>query len=825
MFGTMVNAFPAAADAEAAAAPSRAVSRLVASGVVAVSVMCAAVPAAAGPWSRLPDAIDRIIDGAGDENAEQVLVDAEMSILREATAGRLVAARALYDTYASLVSSLPAGSFRLRTVERRLAARLVEVGDRFRQTEILRAAEAWVFAAELDETGPAVDRLRTVLLPPVEAEAGDVWRSPLDGAALVFHPPATIRLGCTQNDNACLDNEIIFRWIKVPARWVESREVSNRRYRRCVEAGACTPPEDATAYDDPTRVDHPVVGVTWRQARSYARWAGRRLPSEAEWERAARGEIITIRFPWGNDRRRELANVWTEPPPERPGTRPVGSYPALGYGVRDMPGNVWEWCEDRYQKRFSEASDDGGAARKGWGRVVRGGSWRRTIDMARVSTRSWYEAGYSADDLGFRCVMDHDPEIDVGWLIRVARRAFPTRSEPGLELRGAEIEAEDRRYLERRSLTLFVVEGRAEEALIPAARRQAIDPKDPVAREVFARFETEMLADASGDDLAGVRRGVAAYEGAVEVVPRLTGRFAGFLRQLVLVLRRTVADLEQRGDRRGAMAAARLGVELAPDDGVFAAAVARLEPATGTARVWPADGKGMVWIAPQQYKMGAVAGDNAAGDNERPAHLVTVDGFWIDRTEVTNDEYRECVRAGACSPPERPEHFEDPRMGAHPVMWVTWFQAREYAAWAGKRLPSEAEWELAARAGSTEAFPWGSSWVPGSANAIGSYRQDRWSGTAPVASFEPNPWGLYDLVGNASEWVEDVFNGSYFGAPRDGRPWYQETGAEGERRRVVRGGAWDDPPQRQRLSRRVGRQPDNISRSVGFRCVADEEPQ
>jgi formylglycine-generating enzyme required for sulfatase activity len=113
--------------------------------------------------------------------------------------------------------------------------------------------------------------------------------------------------------------------------------------------------------------------------------------------------------------------------------------------------------------------------------------------------------------------------------------------------------------------------------------------------------------------------------------------------------------------------------------------------------------------------------------------------------------------------------------------------------------------------------------VLGSANAIGTYREDGWSGTSPVASFQANEWGLYDLIGNASEWVEDVFHDSYYGAPRDGSPWYQETGLAAERRRVVRGGGYDDPPQRQRVSRRSGRQPDNQHRSVGFRCAADEE--
>jgi formylglycine-generating enzyme required for sulfatase activity len=91
-----------------------------------------------------------------------------------------------------------------------------------------------------------------------------------------------------------------------------------------------------------------------------------------------------------------------------------------------------------------------------------------------------------------------------------------------------------------------------------------------------------------------------------------------------------------------------------------------------------------------------------------------------------------------------------------------------------------------------------------------------------VASFAANRWGIYDLIGNAAEWTEDVYHESYDDAPRDGRAWYQETGPAGERRRVVRGGGYDDLPSRQRVSKRAGRRADNPNRSVGFRCVADE---
>lgn len=798
------------------------VRAVLAAGLVAVSIITPSV-VFAGPWSELPDAIEELVDNPGDEAAEQILMAAEASMMLQAREGRLAVAGSLFDTYASLVSRLPNGSFRLRAVGRRMADRLLLVGDEIGSSDRRRAAAAWSLAGELDPESAAVDRLRRLLFPPEDGEPGRVWKAPLDGASLVFHPATAIRLGCTLNDGNCRDNEVYFRWVEIPARWFESREVSNRRYRLCVDAGSCTPPEDSSAYDDSGKANHPVVGVSWRQARAYARWAGRRLPSEAEWERAARGEVTNVRFPWGNKRQREYANVWLEPRSVVPtGTKAVGRYPTMGFGLKDLSGNVWEWCDDRYGPRFSDATKDGGASRTGWGRVVRGGSWRRAVDMARVSTRSWYETGYAADDLGFRCAVDHQPQISADRVVRIAQRAFPLSTGQGLELARADLGADDRRYLERRALTLYVIEGRTDEALIPAARRLAVERSDPVAGDIFIRFEAELFQHVSAGRIDDARRGVTAYREAVDEAPALTGRFASFQRQLVLLLRGAVSKLESRGDREQAREAAVLGLETVADDAIFAAAIDRLARSTGTTRVWTGDGKGMAWIGGGSFMMGAAPAESSAVDNERPPHRVEVAGFWMDRTEVTNDEYRSCVREGACTAPHRIEAFDEPRMGDHPVLGVDWFQAREYAAWAGKRLPTEAEWELAVRAGTTTPYPWGSSWVPGRANAMGSYREDVWGLTSPVASFEPNAWGIYDLIGNVAEWVEDVYNETYYGAPRDGLAWYQETGLAAERRRVVRGGGYDDPPQRQRVTKRAGRQSPGFNRSVGFRCVVDE---
>jgi formylglycine-generating enzyme required for sulfatase activity len=219
--------------------------------------------------------------------------------------------------------------------------------------------------------------------------------------------------------------------------------------------------------------------------------------------------------------------------------------------------------------------------------------------------------------------------------------------------------------------------------------------------------------------------------------------------------------------------------------------------------------------------MGASTGDAAAAYDEHPARTVNVDGFWIDRTEVTNAEYRRCVDAGACSPPHRTVFYDDPNQADHPVIWVDWYQAKTYARWAGKRLPTEAEWERAARGGAATRYPWGEAWQPGAANIAGALGEDRWGATAPVASFDASSWGVYDLLGNASEWVEDVYHKNFWNAPRDGRAWIQLDGPPVERRRVVRGGSHVTQPTRLRVSHRDDRAPEAFNRATGFRCAAD----
>ncbi|SFM49485.1 Formylglycine-generating enzyme, required for sulfatase activity, contains SUMF1/FGE domain [Methylobacterium pseudosasicola] len=175
---------------------------------------------------------------------------------------------------------------------------------------------------------------------------------------------------------------------------------------------------------------------------------------------------------------------------------------------------------------------------------------------------------------------------------------------------------------------------------------------------------------------------------------------------------------------------------------------------------------------------------------DRPVHRVTIPRpFAIARRETTVDEWHSCVEAGACK--YRPNPSEE-QSGAHPITNVSWFDAQDYVAWLSARtrrtyrLPSEAEWEYAARGGTNTAFAWGAQVGDSKANCRECSRTAR-PELSSVASFAPNGFGLFDMAGNAAEWVEDCWNESYRGAPQDGTAW--STGSCGQR--VLRGGSFD----------------------------------
>ncbi len=222
-----------------------------------------------------------------------------------------------------------------------------------------------------------------------------------------------------------------------------------------------------------------------------------------------------------------------------------------------------------------------------------------------------------------------------------------------------------------------------------------------------------------------------------------------------------------------------------------------------------ADCPEMVVIPAGSFTMGSPASEPERRDFEGPRHRVTIPRvFALGKYEVTFAEWDACVRDGGCD--HRP-HDEGWGRGNHPVMNVIWDDAQEYVRWLSRktgqdyRLPSEAEWEYAARAGTTTAFHFGDRISPSQANYDGNYSYNggpkgRYrERTVAVGTFPANAFGLHDVHGNVWEWVEDCWNNSYGEAPSDGSAW-----TTGEcLRRVLRGGSWYKGPSFLRVAIRV----------------------
>jgi formylglycine-generating enzyme required for sulfatase activity len=185
--------------------------------------------------------------------------------------------------------------------------------------------------------------------------------------------------------------------------WMDRTEVSVAEYRRCVDAGRCRAPDSKLLcnWGLSGRADHPINCVDWSQAKAFCSWKGKRLPTEAEWEYAARGKG-RARYPWGEAQPSPKLAQWNG----ASGTAPIGSHPAgeNPLGLRDLAGNVWEWVEDAYAP-YPGGRVTNPVQETGQNRVNRGGSWS-TFDPSwlRGSDRSQSDPGTRVDDLGFRCV-------------------------------------------------------------------------------------------------------------------------------------------------------------------------------------------------------------------------------------------------------------------------------------------------------------------------------------------------------------------------------------------------------------------------------------
>jgi len=223
---------------------------------------------------------------------------------------------------------------------------------------------------------------------------------------------------------------------------------------------------------------------------------------------------------------------------------------------------------------------------------------------------------------------------------------------------------------------------------------------------------------------------------------------------------------------------------------------------SGTARtkVNPKDGLTYVWIQPGAFTMGCSPGDSQCDPDEKPAHRVTITrGFWIGQTPVTQEAYERVTG-------KNPSNFKGPKL---PVETVNWNEAQSDCQAVGMRLPTEAEWEYAARAGTT-----GSRY--GDLDQIAWYTANSGGKTHEVMQKQPNAWGLYDMLGNVWEWTADWYADKYAGNAET-----DPQGPASGQNRVLRGGSWYDSPAYLRASVRVRNEPEVLSGDLGFRCLGN----
>ena len=491
--------------------------------------------------------------------------------------------------------------------------------------------------------------------------------APKDRMKQVFVPAGSFQMG----SEAGYKDANPEHTVELDDYWFDQTEVTNGMYNLCVKSGNCTPPVNPGSqtrenyYNDPEYLDYPVIYVNWYQADAYCRWVGRSLPTEAQWEKAARGTDGRT-FPWGEHEQKqdELPDNYFYSSDD---TNRVGLFPseASPYGALDMVSYVSEWVADWYDPNFYANSPlhnpqrylySNSGANDLLEKVLRGGGPYMRMEYLRSFSRSSYLPVIGFPNFGFRCA-SNPPEI------QAAMQASAT------------------------------------------AAAQQIFTNLVTPTPVFTSEPTSSNNSPNSN-----------------------------------IIRKTASK----------------------------------------------DGMVLDFIPAGPFPMGSEKGS----DDEKPVHNVTLDAYWIDQTLVTNAMYMRCVNEGVCNAPidsisyTRGDYYRKSQYKNYPVIYVDWDRANIYCKWAGRHLPSEAEWEKAARGTDGRDFPWGNQ--PPNPNLLNynfnmqdTTQVDRYLAGA-------GPYGTLDMAGNVLEWIADD-NATHF---LRGGAW-NENWAIPSYSRIIENASWD----------------------------------
>jgi formylglycine-generating enzyme required for sulfatase activity len=693
---------------------------------------------------------------------------------------------------------------------------------------------------------------------------GYPWRvrDNLTQIEMVLIPPGSFNMGCSSsNATACLTNENPVHPVTFTAGFYMGRyEVTQAQWTARMGANPSfyeSASPEVPAAQVPNR---PVERVSWEMIQRFLSDTGMRLPTEAEWEYAYRAGTTTAFHGWpanpeGTNIDEQLRFIAWYSPEAASQTRPVGGKAPNGFGLHDMSGNVSEWVYDWYSPSYyasSPATSPPGPA-GGTGRMLRGGSGLGSdTGFLRSSRRnSMHPHGSGFQTFGFRVVRS---------LADTAAIVSAVEPSSGPPIGGTTVTITGTNLANTTSILVdgipaggvTVVSPTQVTAIVPQAA--SVGAKDLIVTSAegvrlvtgaFTYIVPNSISPASGPTTGGTMVTITAANLAGTAGVTIGGVPATAVTVVNPTTVTAVTPAGASGSRDvsvttgtgelllgGAFQYAAVPtptwatlLEPLPDPAIVTSASLR-QAIIATGLPWRVRDNitqiEMVLIPPGSFAMGCSASTwTACNAGENPVHAVTLtNAFYLGRYEVTQAQWD--ARMGT-----NPSYFQfasavvpSEQVPNRPVERVSWNMIQGYLPATGLRLPTEAEWEYAYRAGTTTAFH-GWSTQPDGAKAddvapiVAWVASNSAEQTRPVGGKAPNGFGLHDMAGNVQEWVDDWYSSTYYASSPTTNPPGPLSGS----RRVIRGGYWDILPVLSRASTRGGYEPNVPVGWVGFRVA------